>query len=186
MQKAELRKVYKRKRENLSLDSIQDKSLKISNNILQMKIWSFLYYHLFISISENKEIDTSYILTLLQGKDKNIIIPKTVSNNTLENYLLTDTTVFKKNTWNIPEPTDGILINEKQIDVVFIPLLAYDVKGNRVGYGKGFYDNFLKKCKPTVLKIGLSFFEPEQVITDISSSDIPLDYCVTPNKVYKF
>ena len=186
MQKAELRKVYKRKRENLSLDSIQDKSLKISNNILQMKIWSFLYYHLFISISENKEIDTSYILTLLQGKDKNIIIPKTVSNNTLENYLLTDTTVFKKNTWNIPEPIDGILINEKQIDVVFIPLLAYDVKGNRVGYGKGFYDNFLKKCKPTVLKIGLSFFEPEQVITDISSSDIPLDYCVTPNKVYKF
>jgi len=186
MQKTELRKVYKRKRENLSLDSIQDKSLKISNNILQMKIWSFLYYHLFISISENKEIDTSYILTLLQGKDKNIIIPKTVSNNTLENYLLTDTTVFKKNTWNIPEPIDGILINEKQIDVVFIPLLAYDVKGNRVGYGKGFYDNFLKKCKPTVLKIGLSFFEPEQVITDISSSDIPLDYCVTPNKVYKF
>ena len=83
MQKTELRKVYKRKRENLSLDSIQDKSLKISNNILQMKIWSFLYYHLFISISENKEIDTSYILTLLQGKDKNIIIPKTVSNLSL-------------------------------------------------------------------------------------------------------
>ena len=186
MQKAELRKVYKRKRENLSLDSIQDKSLKISNNILQMKIWSFLYYHLFISISENKEIDTSYILTLLQGKDKNIIIPKTGPNNTLENYLLTDTTVFKKNRWNIPEPTDGILINEKQIDVVFIPLLAYDVKGNRVGYGKGFYDNFLKKCKSTVLKIGVSFFEPEQLITDISSSDIPLDYCVTHNKVYKF
>lgn len=186
MQKSELRKAYRLKRENLSLDTIQNQSLKISNNILQMKIWSFLYYHLFISITENKEIDTSYILTLLQGKDKNVIIPKTISNNKLENYLLTDTTVFKKNTWNIPEPVDGILIPEKQLDVVFVPLLAYDLKGNRVGYGKGFYDNFLEKCKPAVLKIGLSFFEPEEEIADISSHDISLDYCVTPEKVYEF
>lgn len=186
MQKFELRKLYRNRRENLSLDTIQNKSLKISNNILQMKIWSFLYYHLFLSITENKEVDTSYILTLLQGKDKNVIIPKTLSKNILENYLLTDMTVFKKNKWNIPEPADGILIDEKHIEVVFIPLLAYDLKGNRVGYGKGFYDTFLKKCNPKTLKIGLSFFEPEQSITDISSDDIPLNYCVTPEKIYKF
>lgn len=186
MQKIELRKAYRNKRENLSFEKIQSQSLKISNNALQMKIWSFLYYHIFLTITESKEIDTSYLLTLLQGKDKNIIVPKTVSNNQLENYLLTDNTLLRKNKWHIPEPMDGIIVNEKQIEVVFVPLLAFDKKGNRVGYGKGFYDTFLNKCNADVLKIGLSFFEPEEKIDDITKNDIPLDYCITPEKVYKF
>jgi len=151
-----------------------------------MKIWSFLYYHIFLTITESKEIDTSYLLTLLQGKDKNIIVPKTVSDNQLENYLLTDNTLLKKNKWHIPEPVDGIIVDEKQIEVVFIPLLAFDKKGNRVGYGKGFYDTFLKNCNADVLKIGLSLFEPEEKINDITKNDVPLDYCITPDKVYKF
>ena len=186
MQKIELRKAYRNKRDNLSFEKIQSQSLKISNNVLQMKIWSFLYYHIFLTITESKEIDTSYLLTLLQGKDKNIIVPKTVSDNQLENYLLTDNTLLKKNKWHIPEPVDGIIVDEKQIEVVFIPLLAFDKKGNRVGYGKGFYDTFLKNCNADVLKIGLSLFEPEEKINDITKNDVPLDYCITPDKVYKF
>ena len=186
MQKIELRKAYRNKRDNLSFEKIQSQSLKISNNALQMKIWSFLYYHIFLTITESKEIDTSYLLTLLQGKDKNIIVPKTVSDNQLENYLLTDNTLLKKNKWHIPEPVDGIIVDEKQIEVVFIPLLAFDKKGNRVGYGKGFYDTFLKNCNADVLKIGLSLFEPEEKINDITKNDVPLDYCITPDKVYKF
>lgn len=151
-----------------------------------MEIWSFLYYHIFLTITESKEVDTSYLLTILQGKDKNVIIPKTVSDNQLEHYLLLDNTLLKKNKWNIPEPVDGISIDEKQLEVVFIPLLAFDKLGNRVGYGKGFYDTFLSKCNAGVLKIGLSFFEPEEKIDGITKSDIPLDYCITPEKVYKF
>jgi 5-formyltetrahydrofolate cyclo-ligase len=186
MNKNELREAYRNKRENLSFDTIQNLSLKISNNILQMNIWSFFYYHVFLTITESKEVDTSYLLTLLQGKDKNIIVPKVLTNNKLENYLLTDNTIFRKSKWNIPEPEDGIIIKENQIEVVFIPLLAFDQKGNRVGYGKGFYDNFLNKCNPEVIKIGLSFFEAEERIDEISNDDVPLNYCVTPNKVYEF
>lgn len=186
MQKIELRKAYRNKRENLSFETIQSQSLKISNNILQMKIWSFLYYHTFLTITESKEVDTSYLITLLQGKDKNIIVPKTIADNQLENYLLTDNTLFKKSKWNIPEPVDGIIVNVKQIEVVFIPLLAFDKMGNRVGYGKGFYDTLLNKCNPDVLKIGLSFFEPEESIEGIDEHDVPLDFCVTPDTVYEF
>ena len=69
---------------------------------------------------------------------------------------------------------------------MFIPLLAFDNKGNRVGYGKGYYDNFLSKCTPDVIKIGLSFFEASDEITDVFESDIALDYCVTPNTIYQF
>lgn len=186
MRKIELREAYRNKRRNLSFETIQSQSLKISNNILQMNIWSFFYYHVFLTITESKEVDTSYLLTLLQGKDKNVIIPKTKGENQMEHFLLTDSTLLKKNKWNIPEPVDGIRMDEKQIEVVFIPLLAFDLKGNRVGYGKGFYDTFLEKCNGNVLKIGLSFFEAEREIEDADEHDVPLDYCVTPEKIYKF
>ena len=59
-------------------------------------------------------------------------------------------------------------------------------KGHRVGYGKGFYDKFLSECKPDAIKIGLSFFEPEELITDVFESDVKLDYCVTPNSIHAF
>ncbi len=70
--------------------------------------------------------------------------------------------------------------------MVFVPLLAFDEKGHRVGYGKGFYDKFLSECKPEVLKIGLSFFESETLISDVLTTDIQLDLCVTPSKIYNF
>lgn len=186
MTKSELRKNYRNKRKLLNSDSIANHSLEISNRLLSLPIWNFSFYHIFLSITKNCEIDTSYIITILQGNDKNIIIPKIISGNELENYLLTDSTLLKPNKLNIPEPIGGIEINENKIDVVFVPLLAYDKNGNRVGYGKGYYDSFLVKCRPDVIKVGLSFFEPEKAIKDINEHDIPLNYCVTPNTIYKF
>jgi 5-formyltetrahydrofolate cyclo-ligase len=79
----------------------------------------------------------------------------------MTHFLLTDNTKIKKNEYNIPEPVDGLEVPAIKIDVVFIPLLAYDKKGNRVGYGKGFYDKFLAECKPETIKIGLSFLNPK-------------------------
>ena len=104
----------------------------------------------------------------------------------MTHFLLTDSTRIKKNFYNIPEPVDGIEVPVAKIDVVFVPLLAYDTLGNRVGYGKGFYDIFLSGCKTTTLKIGLSFFPPEEKITDVSENDIRLDYVVTPKEVFAF
>ena len=108
------------------------------------------------------------------------------STGKMTHFLLTDNTIIKKNNYNIPEPVDGIEIPCQKIDVVFVPLLAFDIQGHRVGYGKGFYDRFLAECKPETIKIGLSFFEAETIIEDVFESDMALDYCVTPKQVYKF
>ena len=175
------------RRKALTFNGIDNLSIDIANQVLELPIWDYSFYHIFLSIEEHKEINTDYILNILAGKDKHIVISKSdFKTISLKNYLLTDGTVIKKNHWNIPEPVDGIEVNDEKIDVVFIPLLAFDGLGNRVGYGKGFYDNFLANCKPETLKIGLSFFEAETHITDIYDKDIALDYCVTPEKVYKF
>ncbi|MCF4100741.1 5-formyltetrahydrofolate cyclo-ligase [Gillisia sp. M10.2A] len=185
--KNKLRLKYQELRTSLSLEEIEEKSLEIANKLLELPLWEHEFYHLFLTISEKKEIDTEPILHILHGKDKNIVISKSdFSNNTLTNFLLTDTTVIKKNKWNIPEPTGGIEIPASKIDVVFVPLLAFDEKGHRVGYGKGFYDKFLAECKKEVIKVGVSLFEAEKAIPGLLSSDIALDFCITPRKVYSF
>lgn len=187
MLKKELRKKYKDLRQGLTPEAIEDKSLAIANRLLQLDIWDKIYYHLFLSIEEQKEIHTEFILQILAGKDKEIVVSKSnFATLGMTHFLLTDNTKFKKNEYNIPEPVDGLEVPLTKIDVVFVPLLAFDLKGNRVGYGKGFYDKFLSNCKPETIKIGLSFFEAEDKIEDISDNDIQLDFCVTPNKINFF
>ncbi|WP_040280534.1 5-formyltetrahydrofolate cyclo-ligase [Psychroserpens damuponensis] len=187
MTKAQLRTQYKLLRKSLSEENIEDLSLKIANQLLQLPIWNHECYHIYLSITEHNEVNTDYILNILSGKDKHIVIAKSdFSTLDMTHFLLTDSTKIKKNEWNIPEPIGGISIGTEQIDVVFIPLLAFDNTGHRVGYGKGFYDRFLSKCKPETIKIGLSFFNSEEKITNVLESDIRLNYCVTPNKTYTF
>jgi 5-formyltetrahydrofolate cyclo-ligase len=181
-----LRAKYKALRQELNSTQMDDLSLMIANNVLKLDIWNNTYFHLFLSI-EDQEVNTEFILHLLQGKDKEVVVSKSdFSTLTMNHYLLTDNTRIKKNEYNIPEPIDGIEVPVHKIEVVFVPLLAFDTKGNRVGYGKGFYDKFLSQCKTNVIKIGLSFFEPESVIEGVYESDVRLDYCVTPKRMYSF
>jgi 5-formyltetrahydrofolate cyclo-ligase len=187
MNKKELRVKYKALRQQLSLEEIEDKSLAIANRILQLDIWEKTYFHLFLTIEGQKEVETEFILQVLAGKDKEIVVSKTNFDTWgMIHYLLTDNTKFQKNEYNIYEPVDGIEVPDTKIDVVFVPLLAFDKKGHRVGYGKGFYDIFLAKCKDDVIKVGLSFFEAEKEIEGIFATDIRLDYCITPTTCYKF
>ena len=185
--KKELRLHYKNLRKELSPDAIEEKSLEIANSLIQLSIWDKTYYHVFLPIEEQKEVNTEYILHLLSGKDKEIVVSKSdFETRKMSHFLLTDNTKIKKNEYNIPEPVNGLPVPSDTIEVVFVPLLAFDTLGNRIGYGKGFYDKFLGECKPETLKIGLSFFEAVNKIDDIFESDVKLDYCVTPGQVYKF
>jgi 5-formyltetrahydrofolate cyclo-ligase len=185
--KTELRVKYKELRKQLSETAIETMSLAIANLVLKLEIWDKTYFHVFLPIVSQNEVNTEFILHLLSGKDKEIVVSKSdFVTREMTHFLLTDNTKIKKNEYNIPEPVDGLEVPAPKIDVVFVPLLAFDKSGNRVGYGKGFYDNFLSKCKPEAIKIGLSFFEPEDVIADCNDNDVKLDFCVTPNKIIAF
>ncbi|WP_298417438.1 5-formyltetrahydrofolate cyclo-ligase [uncultured Kordia sp.] len=187
MSKSTLRKKYKTLRNSLTPEQLDDFSMSIANSLLNLPIWEKRYYHLFLTITEQKEVDTEFILNILAGKDKDIILSKSnFEDNSLTHFLLTDNTVIKKNAYHIPEPIDGIEVPSSKIDVVFVPLLAYDTKGNRIGYGKGFYDRFLANCNSDVIKIGLSFFPPETTLFEVDVNDIGLDFCATPEEVFEF
>jgi 5-formyltetrahydrofolate cyclo-ligase len=187
MKKLELRLKYKALRKEFSEREIEEMSLAIANNLLKLPIWQKTYFHIFLQITEHSEVNTEFILHLLSGKDKEIIISKSdFETRNMTHFLLTDNTKIKKNEYNIPEPVDGIQVPSDKIEVVFIPLLTFDKKGHRVGYGKGFYDKFLSECKTETIKIGLSFFEAEELIEDVFAGDVQLDYCVTPQGIYEY
>jgi 5-formyltetrahydrofolate cyclo-ligase len=187
MDKKELRQKYRSMRQALTLDTVEVKSLAIANNLLKLPIWDKTYYHVFLTIEEQKEVHTDLILHILSGKDKEIVISRSdFSDYSMKHYLLTDNTRLIKNQYGIPEPANGLEVPPQMLDVVFIPMLAFDIYGNRAGYGKGFYDRFLSQCRKDVLKIGLSFFEAEQETIPNNPTDIPLNICVTPDKTYQF
>lgn len=187
MDKKTIRKQYKDLRQQLSEDEVEEMSLQIANQIISLEIWDKTYFHLFLPIEEQKEVNTEYVLQVLAGRDKEIVVSKSdFETRKMTHILLTDNTKIKKNAYNIPEPLNGLEVPVSQIEVVFVPLLAFDSKGNRVGYGKGFYDLFLSECKPETLKIGLSFFEAIDTIEDVFESDVRLNCCITPKKIYQF
>ncbi len=186
MLKREIRAQYPKLRNEIPQDILKEKSLAISNQLLKLPLWDAAFFHIFLTISEKKEVDTSFIVPVLQGRDKHVVIPKVSGDGELTHFLLSDNTRLIKNKWNIPEPENGIKVSEAEIDIVFIPLLAFDRDGYRVGYGKGFYDRFLDKCRRDVVKVGLSFFPPVDTIEDRDGHDVPLDYCVTPDAIYSF
>ena len=187
MTKNELRIRYKNLRKSLSPDDVAANSLAVANQLLALPVWDKSFYHVFLPIAEMNEVDTEFILHILSGKDKHIVISKSdFKTRKMTHFLLTDGTKIKKNAYGIPEPVDGIEIDVPKIDVVFVPLLVFDESGNRIGYGKGFYDKFLAECRPDTVKIGLSIFEAVEPWDDVFESDVKLDYCVTPKKTYVF
>ena len=180
-----LRSHYKKKRLSLTKQEVDHLSQSVCKQLDKLNIWKLKHYHIFISISKYNELDTSSIINKLKSEKKNIIVPK-ILNNELVHIAINDQTEFSINEYGIKEPNNGNSFIIQNLDLIFIPLLAYDLEGHRVGYGKGYYDRFLKLTNKSSLKIGLSFFDPINKIQDIDDNDVKLDYCITPTQVLKF
>jgi len=180
-----LRSHYKKKRLSLTKQEVDHLSQRVCKQLDKLSIWRLKHYHIFISISKYNELDTSYIINKLKSEKKIIIVPK-ISNNELVHIAINDQTEFSINEYGIKEPNNGNHFIIENLDLIFIPLLAFDLEGHRVGYGKGYYDRFLKLTNKSSLKIGLSFFDPINKIQDIDDNDVKLDYCITPTQIHKF
>ena len=188
--KVTLRKQYLDKRLSISRSRFLILTDDLIDQIKRIDWSQFRTIHIFLPIRKNNEVDTFSILNYFKQSEPQlqIVIPRTnFENFEMENVLYDhDYTLFSKNKYDIPEPIHGKIISNDQIDLVFIPLLAFDKKGNRAGYGKGFYDRFLSHCRPDVKKMGISFFGPVDEISDLNEFDIKLDSCICPDKIWEF
>ena len=144
--------------------------------------------HIYLPIVSKVEVNTWVIINQLKQAFPHIdiVVPKSnFEENTMDNYILVQEDL-KVNKWGIPEPTKGEVIDPESIDLIFVPLLAFDEKGYRVGYGKGFYDRFFGSLDTNIIKVGVSSFDESVEISDKDQFDIPLDFCISPNKFWNF
>lgn len=189
MNKKELRSIYLEKRKELLPDEQEGLSTAIVNIFESISFSSLRLVHIYYPITGKHEFNSLLLKEHLLNRYSHLkfVLPKSnTEDHSLTNILWEKDTPLAMNQWGITEPEHGEEIDSKLIDMVIVPLLAFDKKGNRIGYGKGFYDRFLADCRPDVLKAGTCYFEPEELLPEISEHDIPLDFCVTPRKIWKF
>jgi 5-formyltetrahydrofolate cyclo-ligase len=188
MTKAEVRKVYLQKRLALTDAQWQSASAAICNRFFSSIDLSFLKrVHTYLPIEGRKEPDTWLIVDKIRREHPNVrlIVPR-IDKGQLSHFYFEGLHQIKPNMWGIPEPTQGVPVEPGEIDLVLVPLLAADQGGHRVGYGKGFYDRFLKDCRGDCVKVGLSMFPPIEKIADVGKHDVVLDGLVTPEGYHGF
>lgn len=182
MKKAELRKIYKQKRQELSFDAIQKLQENIYQQIYELDLSGIKIIHIFLTLDKFKEIDTTPIINYFRNKSIKIVVSKSdFTKNTLTHFYLEKETVLELNKYGIPEPKNAEQVSEQDLDLVFVPLLISDEQNYRIGYGKGFYDRFLANCRKDCKKIGLNFFKPIAKIEDMNAFDIALDDVIYQN-----
>ncbi|MDD3459240.1 MAG: 5-formyltetrahydrofolate cyclo-ligase [Weeksellaceae bacterium] len=185
MTKAEYRKKYLNKRAQIPENQRLEFSRRIFEHLKNMPLNELNYYHIFVPIENHHEINTWPIIHDLFKNGKKVIVPKTQGNQMLNCGIGPDTK-FESGNFNVPEPVEYQTVPTELIEVVLIPMLICDRKGNRIGYGGGFYDRFLAHLKKGSLKIGLNFFAPIEEIIETEPTDVPLDYCITPEEIVSF
>ncbi len=187
--KSEFRKAYLEKRRLLSEAECAQLSLQLYNLFFTSQDLSFVkVLHCYLPMSKNNEPDTWMIIDRVRREFPHIkiSIPRVTSGGELENFYFEGFHQLQTTSWGIQEPKQGVITPTEKIDLVVVPLVACDLTGQRVGYGKGFYDRFLLQCRIDCRKVGLSFFPLVDRIPDVHAGDIPLTTCIEPNGVHQF
>ena len=189
MKKAEARAHFLNLRKSLSEKQVEEANMAILARFKTLDFSGIKYLHLFLPIAGKNEVNTLLLANWLrehQPAIRLVLSKSDTKQHTLRHFVWDERTTLQTNQWGITEPDGGLQVEEKELDMILVPLLAYDLQGNRVGYGKGFYDRFLGKCDANVQKVGLSYFEPLDSIGDAESFDIKLNSCINPEKIWKF
>lgn len=185
-----IRAQYLEKRRALPHGEWELLNTQLADQLRTLKLPEVRTAHVFLPIKKFGEPDTLRLVSVVNEmapqRPRWVISRSNTGAPEMYHFVWDENTVIRENQWGIPEPLGGYRVEEEEIDLVFIPLLAFDRQGHRVGYGKGYYDRFLAKCRPDVFKLGISLFAPVPRIADTLASDIPLDACLTPQRIYNF
>ncbi len=174
-----MREINKEKRRKLLKEEINEKSLKASMIFLDSDIYKnaktiMLYYPL------GNEMDTSHIFNCALADGKTVAFPVTdVETNELTSVAVDSNTHFSKGGYKVFEPNSKNIIDKGLINVVIVPGIAFDKKGNRIGFGKGCYDRFLKEINAIKIGFCYEFQMTNEILAD--RFDVCMDYLICEN-----
>jgi len=132
----------------------------------------------------NYEIDDLAILDLLEKKNFKVSLPIIKKDNQMNFYSWSINDLLKINKFGIPEPVSSKIFYP---DILLVPLVAYDVNLNRLGYGGGYYDRYIERVEKIkkIIKIGLAFSFQNISSIPINQYDKKLDFIVTEKGILR-
>jgi 5-formyltetrahydrofolate cyclo-ligase len=187
--KAALRALMIARRRSFPESSRDEMSRAIASYIIALpEIINARLIHVYLSIPALAEVSTSAIINGLAAMDKELAVP-VIRNGELLSALFRKGAAVRPAQFGHPEPCEVSVADESRLDVVLIPLLAFDKRGYRIGYGKGFYDRFLQRLAQqgvTPCRIGLSFLQQKVDTVPADSQDEPLDGVIHEQGIIRF
>ncbi len=180
--KSHIRKSVLINRKKLSNELVELRSKEVCDRAASfIEEAGFRQIHCFLPIVKNKEVNTWPLIKLLTLSQKEVVVSATdFETEKMTHFLYYESLKFEDDAFGIPTPVSIDNIALDRVDAVLIPLLAADKKGNRVGYGKGYYDRLLLEMPQNVKKIGLSLSPSFDLFIFVEPQDVPLDYLITP------
>ena len=186
MTKSELRAQFLSRRKAIAPEDLAATSRLIAARFFETSdLSSINCLHCFLPIAKFNEIDTRLVLEKVWRDHPHVqvVVPRTeLKTGEMSSLKFGPDTVLGRNAWGIDEPTHDEIVDPDLIDMVLVPGLCFDRERHRVGYGKGYYDRFLSKCRPDCVKIGLSYFDLIEKIDDVHAGDVQLDFVISPER----
>lgn len=185
MDKQTLRRSAKAVRMNLTAEQVDAQSKAIVENLKQAIDWAKVKsVHSYVSNDMMNEPQTESIMQMIWRRSSvKTYVPRLIGLD-MDIVEVNKNTHFLPNMRGIPEPDSDDVAEPKTIDVILVPLLVFDSQLNRLGYGGGYYDRFLKQY-PSSQKIGIAFEIDKVEIVPSEEHDVVLDMIVTDKNVYK-
>ena len=187
MIKTEIRKAVSVFRGSLDKNSLAKMNEEIFKKVTTGKVAELIGKRpVFIYASYNNEADTFKIADFFIEKGNIVAYPKALNKNReMSFYKVNSTKELIKGYRGILEPLPKTSVDEiSKVAVMIVPVVAFDKKLNRVGYGGGFYDTYLIN-KPPYMKIGIAFEKQCFNIDDVEENDIKMDYIVTEKNIWQ-
>ena len=171
MRKDELRKQIRQAKRQFSQQHLEELSLLVVNRLRQrltdvrtlMAYWPL-----------NDEVDIRVLLDDLVAQGVTVLLPRVVSETSMELRRYTGRTDLTEGAFGIMEPVGEVFTDFAAVDTVLVPGMAFDASGHRLGRGRGYYDRFLT-AHPHIYKIGVCFDFQQVPEVPVDSLDVAVD-----------
>ena len=180
-QKNRIREILRKKKDAMLPEDRLEKSKMISRHLMDLvkKEETVMVF-----TSKEKEVNTKPLIFSLFEQKNPVVVPIIVREDvSLRLSYLRDFSALVPSTFGVPEPIGSeIPAAAEDIGTIILPMLGFDRRGGRIGYGAGYYDRFLSKNR-NMRKIGVAFACQEMDNLPVDENDIPMDHIVTENGI---